>query len=92
MKTPVKLICAAGIAAALLTVLAANDAAAGKIYRCVDSNKKTTVSDRPCAETAAAGGTPEKAAPADAGRKDAKGAATPKKDEKKGDRKDPKKG
>jgi hypothetical protein len=82
VKTPVKSIRAAGIAAALLAVLAANDAAAAKIYRCVDSNKKVTVSDRPCNENAPAAAAADKAAPADTEKKDGK-ASPPKKDEKK---------
>jgi hypothetical protein len=82
VKLPVKSILAAGIAAALLGMLAANGAAAAKIYKCEDAKKKVTISDRPCNENAPAAAAADKAAAADADKKDGK-QPPPKKDEKK---------
>jgi hypothetical protein len=71
---------AAAMAAALLALLVANDAAAAKIYKCEDAKKKVTISDRPCNENAPQAAGSDKAADAD--KKDGK-APAPKADEKK---------
>ena len=89
MKKPTKSIVAAVSGAALIALLAANPAAA-KIYKCEDANKKVTMSDRPCNENQPTSGAQDKAAAADAAKKDAKAPAA-KKDEKKDDKKDDKK-
>ena len=85
MKSPLKSMVAAAVGAALLALVAAN-AAAAKIYKCEDANKKVTMSDRPCNENQPAAGGAEKAAPA---KKDEKAPA--KKDDRKEEKKDEKK-
>lgn len=64
--------------APMLTLVTVKDAAAGKIYHCVDDKNKKIVSDRPCEYSAPPGNVSDKdkdkdkAAPADAARKDGK--------------------
>ncbi len=67
---------AATLLAPLLALSFIGDAAAGKIYRCVDDQKKVTVSDTPCvtqpAATANAGKEKAKDGSVDAAGKDRK--------------------